>query len=140
MKKEEIKSQRAPGAIGPYSQGIRMGRFLFLSGQIPIEPSSGEVLSTEIGPQTRQVLKNLQGVLEEAGASMKDVVKTTVYLKDLSNFSEMNGVYGEFFTAPYPARATVEVSALPVLIKKANSLAFFKSCESTRREMSSFED
>ena len=113
MKKEEIKSRRAPGAIGPYSQGIRMGRFLFLSGQIPIEPSSGEVLSTEIGAQTRQVLKNLQGVLEEAGASMKDVVKTTVYLKNLSNFTEMNGVYGEFFTAPYPARATVEVSALP---------------------------
>ena len=70
-------------------------------------------MSADIGPQTRQVLKNLQAVLEEAGASMKDVVKTTVYLKDLSKFGEMNGIYGEFFTPPYPARATVEVSALP---------------------------
>lgn len=113
MKKEEIRTALAPAAIGPYSQAVRIGRFLFLSGQIPIEPSSGEVLSREIGAQTRQVLKNLQAVLEEAGSGMKDVVKTTVYLKDLTLFSEMNGIYGEFFAPPYPARATVEVSALP---------------------------
>lgn len=113
MNKKEIKTQRAPKAIGPYSQGVSMGRHLFLSGQIPIEPLSGELVTGGIEAQTRQVLKNLQGVLEEAGATMKDVVKTTVYLKDLSGFAEMNAIYGEFFPAPYPARATVEVSALP---------------------------
>jgi len=113
MRKKEISTQRAPKAIGPYSQGVSIGRYLFLSGQIPIEPLSGEVSTGSIEAQTRQVLKNLQGVLEEAGATMKDVVKTTVYLKDLTAFAEMNAVYGEFFTAPYPARATVGVSALP---------------------------
>ena len=113
MKKEEIKSERAPKAIGPYSQGVKIGRHLFLSGQIPIEPTSGEVLSGSVEAQTRQVLKNLQAVLEEAGATLNDVVKTTVYLRDLSAFAEMNSVYGEFFSAPYPARATVGVSALP---------------------------
>ena len=113
MHKKEISTQRAPKAIGPYSQGVSIGRYLFLSGQIPIEPLSGEVSTGSIEAQTRQVLKNLQGVLEEAGATMKDVVKTTVYLKDLTAFAEMNAVYGEFFTAPYPARATVGVSALP---------------------------
>lgn len=113
MHKKEISTQRAPKAIGPYSQGVSIGRYLFLSGQIPIEPLSGEVSTGSIEAQTRQVLKNLQGVLEEAGATMRDVVKTTVYLKDLTAFAEMNAVYGEFFTAPYPARATVGVSALP---------------------------
>ena len=113
MRKEEIKTERAPKAIGPYSQGVKIGRHIFLSGQIPIEPSSGEVLSGSVEAQTRQVLKNLQAVLEEAGATLKDVVKTTVYLRDLSAFAEMNSVYGEFFSAPYPARATVGVSALP---------------------------
>ena len=113
MHKKEISTQRAPKAIGPYSQGVSIGRYLFLSGQIPIEPLSGEVSTGSIEAQTRQVLKNLQGVLEEAGATMKDVVKTTVYLKDLTAFAEMNAVYGEFFTAPYTARATVGVSALP---------------------------
>ncbi|MCC6502338.1 MAG: RidA family protein [Deltaproteobacteria bacterium] len=113
MNKSEIKTEKAPKAIGPYSQGVRIGRHLFLSGQIPIEPLTGEVISGTIEAQTRQVLKNLQAVLEEAGAAMGDVVKTTVYLTDLSAFSEMNAVYGEFFGAPYPARATVGVSALP---------------------------
>ena len=113
MKKEEIKTERAPKAIGPYSQGVKIGRHLFLSGQIPIEPTSGEVLTGSVEAQTRQVLKNLQAVLEEAGATLNDVVKTTVYLRDLSAFAEMNSVYGEFFSAPYPARATVGVSALP---------------------------
>ncbi|CAG1065179.1 aminoacrylate peracid reductase [uncultured bacterium] len=113
MGKKEIKTGKAPKAIGPYSQGVTVGRQLFLSGQIPIDPATGEAVGGSIEEQTRQVLKNLQGVLEEAGASMDDVVKTTVYMKDLSAFGEMNAVYGEFFTAPYPARATVEVSGLP---------------------------
>ncbi len=113
MIKEEIKTDKAPLAIGPYSQGVRIGRFLFLSGQIPVEPASGTVVEGGITAQTRQVLKNLQSVLNAAGFRLKDVVKTTVFLKDLSCFADMNGVYGEFFSAPFPARATVEVSALP---------------------------
>lgn len=113
MKKEEVKTDKAPRAIGPYSQGVKIGRYIFLSGQIPIEPVSGEVVQGDISVQTRQSLKNLQMVLEEAGASLKDVVKTTVFLKSLASFAEMNGIYGEFFMPPYPARATVEVSALP---------------------------
>ncbi|MBI5643818.1 MAG: RidA family protein [Deltaproteobacteria bacterium] len=117
MRKEEIKTDMAPKAIGPYSQGVKMGRFIFLSGQIPIEPLTGEVVPGDIKAQTRQAIKNLQMVLAQAGSSLKDVVKTTVYLKDLSEFSDMNEVYGEFFTPPYPARATVEVSALPKAVK-----------------------
>lgn len=113
MHKEATHTERAPKAIGPYSQGVKIGRYLFLSGQIPIDPSTGELVSDGIESQTRQVLKNLRAVLEDAGVSMRDVVKTTVYLKDLSTFSDMNAVYGEFFTQPYPARATVEVSGLP---------------------------
>lgn len=113
MHKEAIHTERAPKAIGPYSQGVKIGRYLFLSGQIPIDPSTGELVSDGIEAQTRQVLKNLRAVLEDAGASMRDVVKTTVYLKDLSTFGDMNAIYGEFFTQPYPARATVEVKGLP---------------------------
>ncbi|MBI1911597.1 MAG: RidA family protein [Deltaproteobacteria bacterium] len=113
MKKEEIKTDNAPKAIGPYSQGVKIGRQIFLSGQIPIDPRTGDVIDGDIAAQTRQVLKNLQAVLEQSGASMKDVVKTTVFLKNLANFTDMNSLYGEFFTEPYPARATVEVSALP---------------------------
>ncbi len=110
---EEIKTGAAPGAIGPYSQGVRSGKLLFLSGQIPIEPKLGEVVPGGIEAQTHQVLKNLSEVLKEGGATLGSVVKTTVYLKDLGNFSEMNNIYAEYFSAPYPARATVEVSELP---------------------------
>lgn len=113
MKKEEIKTDNAPKAIGPYSQGVKIGRQIFLSGQIPIDPLTGDVIDGDITAQTRQVLKNLQAVLEQSGASMKDVVKTTVFLESLANFTDMNSIYGEFFAEPYPARATVEVSALP---------------------------
>ncbi|HAO93814.1 MAG: reactive intermediate/imine deaminase [Deltaproteobacteria bacterium GWC2_56_8] len=113
MQRKEIKTDRAPRAIGPYSQAVQIGRQIYLSGQIPIEPMTGEVVPGDIKIQTRQVLRNLQMVLSEAGAGLKDIVKTTVFLKDLSRFAEMNGVYGEFFMPPYPARATVEVSGLP---------------------------
>lgn len=113
MPKKEIKTNKAPRAIGPYSQGINAGGTVFLSGQIPIEPLTGELAKGDIASQTKQVLTNMKMVLEEAGGSMKDVVKTTVYLKDISKFSGMNAVYEEFFTAPYPARSTVEVSDLP---------------------------
>ncbi len=113
MEREEIVSSDAPSAIGPYSQGIRAGGFIFLSGQIPVDPGSGEVVAGGIGPQTRQVLKNIEALLKAAGSRPGLVVKTTVYLKNLSDFQEMNEVYGGFFKPPYPARATVEVSALP---------------------------
>ncbi len=113
VRKREIKTNWAPAAIGPYSQGIKAEGMIFLSGQIPVDPLSGEVIPGGIAAQTRQVLKNLRMVLEEAGGGLNDIVKTTVFLKDLSKFGEMNSVYGEYFAQPYPARATVGVNALP---------------------------
>ncbi|MEK6531468.1 MAG: RidA family protein [Deltaproteobacteria bacterium] len=113
MPKKEIVSKKAPAAIGPYSQAVRAGGLVFASGQIPVEPVAGETIKGPIQLQTRQVLHNLEMILKEAGLSMDHVVKTTVYLKDMTHFVDMNGVYGEFFSPPYPARATVQVSALP---------------------------
>ncbi|MBI5560346.1 MAG: RidA family protein [Deltaproteobacteria bacterium] len=113
MDKKEVKTKMAPAAIGPYSQAVRAGNLIFVSGQIPVDPSSGEVTGGGIGKQTRRVLENLKAILEEEGVGLEDVVKTTVYLADLSGFKEMNEVYAEFFVPPYPARATVGVSALP---------------------------
>ncbi len=113
MSKAAVKSQKAPQAVGPYSQAITAGGFIFLSGQIPIDPSTGALIQGGVAAETRQVLRNLEAVLKDAGASLNDVVKTTVYLKDISKFSEMNNVYAEFFREPYPARATVEVRDLP---------------------------
>ena len=113
MDKEAISSPGAPGAIGPYSQAVMAGGVLFLSGQIPLDPDSGLVVGGGIAAQTSRVLDNLAAVLKAADLTMDDVVKTTVYMKDLSAFAAMNEVYGEYFSEPYPARATVEVSALP---------------------------
>ena len=113
MKKEAITTDNAPKAIGPYSQAVKVNDFIFVSGQIPIDPHTDEVTKGDIVEQTRQVLKNIGSILVAAGSSLKDVVKTTVYMKDLSKFGEMNQIYGEFFTVPFPARATVEVSNLP---------------------------
>lgn len=113
MKAEEVKTTSAPRAIGPYSQGLKAGGFVFVSGQIPLDPASARVVPGAVAEQTRQVLVNLKAIVESAGAAMADVVKTTVYMKDLAGFDEMNAVYEEFFVAPYPARATVEVKALP---------------------------
>ena len=112
-RKTTVKTDKAPGAIGPYSQAIVASGFLFVSGQIPLDPRTGELVEGGVGEQTRQVLKNIEAVLEEAGAGLEDVVKTTVYLTDLAAFEEFNSVYGEFFIEPYPARATIGVSALP---------------------------
>lgn len=111
--KEIIKTRKAPIAIGPYSQAVKAGGFIFVSGQIPIDPATGEVVKGGMGEQTRQVLRNIKGILEAAGVSLGDVVKTTVYLKDLDRFGEMNQAYGEFFSGDFPARATIEVSNLP---------------------------
>ena len=112
--KQVITTPRAPAAIGPYSQGIKAGNLLFVSGQIPIDPATGALIEAkDIPSQTRRVLQNIQQILSSAGASIDNVVRTTVFLKDMNDFAEMNRVYGEFFTEAPPARATVEVARLP---------------------------
>jgi 2-iminobutanoate/2-iminopropanoate deaminase len=111
--RETVKTGKAPAAIGPYSQAVRSGGFLFCSGQIPLDPATGKMVEGEIEAQTERVLKNLEAVLEAGGASLAGVVKTTVYLADLSDFPAMNAVYGRFFPENPPARATVQVSKLP---------------------------
>jgi len=111
--KERIQTDRAPSAIGPYSQAIRAGGFVFVSGQIPIDPATGEFVVGGIGEQTERVLKNLSAVLEAAGSRLGEVVKTTVFLADMNEFSQMNEVYARFFTEAPPARATVAAAGLP---------------------------
>lgn len=111
--KKVISTEKAPKAIGPYSQGIEVGCFLFLSGQLGLIPETGEFIDTNVEAQTRQSLTNLKSIVESRGLTMNDVVKTTVFLKNISDFPKMNGVYGEFFVKDPPARSTVEVAALP---------------------------
>jgi 2-iminobutanoate/2-iminopropanoate deaminase len=111
--RETVKTGKAPAAIGPYSQGVRSGGFLFCSGQIPLDPSNGKMIEGGIKVQTERVLQNLEAVLTSGGASLRSVVKTTVYLADLADFPAMNGVYGTFFPEDPPARATVQVAKLP---------------------------
>lgn len=110
---KEVHSDKAPKAIGPYSQAIVANGFVFASGQIAIDPVTGNLVKGDIEEQTRLVLNNLKNVLEEAGSSMSRVVKCTVFLDDLDNYAKMNAVYAEFFKSPYPARAAVEVARLP---------------------------
>lgn len=117
MKKKQVQTDRAPKAIGPYSQGIVANGFVFVSGQIPIDPATAELNTGTIDEQTRLVLKNLGAVLEAAGSSYENVVKATVFLQDMNDFAKMNAVYGEFFPAPYPARAAVQVARLPRDVK-----------------------
>lgn len=111
--KETISTNNAPSAIGPYSQAIKAGNMIFVSGQIPINPETGEFVSTDVKEQTVQVLKNLSAVLEAAGATLNDVVKTTVFLEDMNDFGVMNEIYGEYFNRNKPARATVQAARLP---------------------------
>ncbi|MFQ5723907.1 MAG: RidA family protein [Terriglobia bacterium] len=111
--KELLKTKKAPAAIGPYSQGVKANGFLFLSGQIPLDPESGQFIAGDIRAQTERVLKNLQAVLEAAGSSLAAVVKSTVYLADLDDFAAMNEVYARFFSQEPPARATVQAARLP---------------------------
>jgi 2-iminobutanoate/2-iminopropanoate deaminase len=111
--KKPVQTDKAPKAIGPYSQAVAAGGFLFCSGQIPIDPATGELVQGTIEDQTRQVLRNLGGVLEAGGSSYDDVVKATVFLQDMNDFSRMNAIYGEFFKAPHPARAAVQAARLP---------------------------
>jgi 2-iminobutanoate/2-iminopropanoate deaminase len=108
-----ISTPHAPAAIGPYSQGVDSQGFAFLSGQIPLDPATGQVVDGDIAAQTERVLENLKGVLESAGWSLAQVVKTTVYLKDMGEFARMNEVYARYFPEKPPARSTVEVARLP---------------------------
>jgi 2-iminobutanoate/2-iminopropanoate deaminase len=110
---EVISTANAPQALGPYSQAIKHNGLVFISGQIPIDPASGTLLTGDITEQTSRVLQNLAAILEAAGSSPDKVLKATVFLKDMNNFAEMNKVYGDFFGDHKPARATVEVSRLP---------------------------
>ena len=111
--KEIVSTENAPGAIGPYSQAIKAGGMVFCSGQIPIDPATGEFVSDVVAEQTEQVLKNLGEVLKAAGSSLDNVVKTTVFLADMNDFVEMNEAYGRFFSDNKPARATVQAARLP---------------------------
>jgi 2-iminobutanoate/2-iminopropanoate deaminase len=111
--KTVIVADKAPAALGPYSAAISVGSFVYCSGQTPIVPETGELVEGCAGCQTKQVLKNVSAVLEAAGLTLADVVKTTVFLTDMANFGKMNEVYAEFFAEPYPARSTVAVAGLP---------------------------
>ena len=111
--KQPIATKDAPAAIGPYSQAIRDGGVVFLSGQIPLDPATGQLVGGDIAAQTTRVMENLRAVLAAAGCTFADVVRTTIYLLDLAHFATVNEAYGRFFEAPYPARATVQVAALP---------------------------
>lgn len=114
MNKVVILTKNAPAPIGPYSQGIfASGSFVYTAGQIPLDPQTGQLIGNDIKTQTRQVFNNLKGILEQAGTSLSNVVKTTVFLKDMNDFAGMNEVYAEFFSNNYPARTTVEVARLP---------------------------
>lgn len=111
--KEIVSTDKAPAAIGPYSQAIKSGGFLFLSGQIPLDPATGEVVPGCVSCQTEQVLKNTRAVLESQGLTLEDVVKATVFIKNMGDFAAINEVYGKYFANNPPARSCVEVAALP---------------------------
>ena len=108
-----ISTKKAPAAIGPYSQAIQVGNLVYTSGQIPIDPSTGAFVEGGIKEQTRQSLANVKAILEEVGLTMNNVVKTTVFMADMNDFVEMNSIYAEFFSEPYPARSAVAVKTLP---------------------------
>jgi 2-iminobutanoate/2-iminopropanoate deaminase len=113
MTKKAVSSEKAPRAIGPYSQAVASGELLFLSGQIPLDPDSGELVTGDVARETRRVLDNLGAVLAAAGAGFENLLKTTIYLTNLGDFNAVNQVYAEYFPRDPPARATVEVRALP---------------------------
>jgi 2-iminobutanoate/2-iminopropanoate deaminase len=111
--KQAISSPDAPKAIGPYSQAVRAGQLLFVSGQVPLDPATGQIVNGDIAAQARRVFENLAAVLKAGGRSFADVVRTTVFLADMNDFAAVNEVYGQHFSEPYPARATVQVARLP---------------------------
>lgn len=111
--KKVISTSKAPAAIGPYSQAIQVGNLVYTSGQIPIDPATGSFVEGDVKEQARQSLTNVKAILEEAGLTLDNVVKTTVFLADMNDFSDVNAVYAEFFAEPYPARSAVAVKTLP---------------------------
>ena len=111
--RDVVSSRGAPAAIGPYSQALRAGGFLFISGQIPLDPESGQVVDGDVAAQTHRVMQSIGAILKAAGASYEHVVRTTIFLTDLTDFALVNDVYGSYFAAPAPTRATVQVAALP---------------------------
>lgn len=113
MKKNIIQTTQAPAAIGPYSQAVNAGNLLFVSGQIPLDPKTGNLITTGIEDETHRIMKNIEAILEAANASFHSVVKTTIFLKSMDDFAKVNAVYASYFTGDFPARETVEVSALP---------------------------
>ncbi|RLC38416.1 MAG: reactive intermediate/imine deaminase [Candidatus Nealsonbacteria bacterium] len=113
MKKEIIISKKVPAAIGPYSSALKIGNLVFVSGQLPIDPVNGEIIKGEIEIQARRSLENLKAVLESYSVDIENVVKTTIFLKNMNKFSRVNKIYGEYFTGQFPARSCVEVSRLP---------------------------
>jgi 2-iminobutanoate/2-iminopropanoate deaminase len=125
---KRISTPNAPGAIGPYSQALGAGDFLFLSGQIALNPATGQIVDGGIAEQTHQVLKNIGAVLTAAGSSYAQVVKTTVYLQDMADFGAMNEVYGGYFTAPAPARSTIQAAALPRAVRvEIDAVAYLRA-------------
>lgn len=114
MKLELLKTDHAPGAVGPYSQGVQAGNMIFSSGQLPIDPKTGKLLTGDIKAQTKMALENVKAVLAAGGANLEDIVKVTVFVTDIKQFSDINEVYGEYFTDHKPARSLVEVSKLPL--------------------------
>ena len=114
MEKDVIQTENAPGAVGPYSQAVRVGSFVYTAGQIGLDPSTGKMVDDDIEVQTERVLNNLKAVLQAAGSSLSDVFKTTVFLLDMGEFTAMNGVYSSFFSDKPPARSAVQVAALPL--------------------------
>lgn len=113
MTKQIIHTEQAPAAIGPYSQAVRVGNTVYFSGQIPLDPATGQLVGGDIGVQARRAFDNLKAVCEAAGGTMDDIVRVGLYLTDLSEFAVVNAVMAEYFAAPYPARSTIEVTALP---------------------------
>ncbi len=111
--KSAISTDRAPKAIGPYSQAVRAGQLLFVSGQIPLDPATGQMVGGDVAAQTRRVLDNVKALLAAADRSLADVVRTTIFLADMNDFAVVNEVYGRYFSEPHPARATVQVARLP---------------------------
>ncbi len=114
---QAFSSPNAPKALGPYSQAVKLGDFVYLSGQIPLDPTTSEVVGETIQEQTQQVLKNIEAVLSEMNLELRHVLKTTVYMSNLEEFNEMNEIYATYFKEPYPARSTVQVAALPKGVK-----------------------
>ena len=114
MYKRVVRTNQAPAAIGPYSQGMIAANLVFCSGQIPLDPATGNLVSGSIETQTRRALDNVVAVLKAAGTSCRQVVKTTIFLQDMNDFQKVNAIYGEYFSEPYPARSTIQVAKLPL--------------------------